>query len=76
MIKKDIIRDFYGHRLGTIETDTNTGDKIVRDFYGKLRGRYIKRADVTKDFYGKIVARGDQTGMLLPTWENQRSKLK
>lgn len=74
MTTKEIIRDFYGHRLGTIETNTLTGDKLVRDFYGKIRGRYIKRLNVTKDFYGKLVAYGDQCGMLLPSWDQQRQK--
>ena len=59
-----IIRDFGGKILRKIETD-HVGNKIVRDFYGHILGRYDKRNDVTRDFYGKIVARGDNCGLLI-----------
>lgn len=72
MINRVVIRDFYGHKLGTIEEDSVTGDKTIRDFYGKIRGRYYKKQNITKDFYGRIVARGDQTAALLPSWNEQR----
>lgn len=64
MQMKQMIRDFRGKILGSIETDYQ-GNKIVRDFYGKILGRYDKRQDVTRDFYGRIVARGDQSSMLI-----------
>lgn len=72
MITKEIIRDFYGRRLGTIETDSVTGNKIARDFYGRIRGRYSKSSDVTRDFYGRIIAHGDHISRTLPSWEDQR----
>ena len=41
------------------------GNKIVRDSYGKVLGRYDKRADITRDLYGRVVAKGDQCTMLI-----------
>ena len=64
MKNKQIIRDFYGKIIGSIETDTQ-GNKTIRDFYGKILGRYNKKQDVTRDFYGKIVSKGDASTMLL-----------
>lgn len=61
-----VIRDRSGRIIGKIETENN-GNKIVRDFYGHILGRYDKRSDVTRDFYGRIVARGDSCGILLTT---------
>ena len=66
MKTKQLIRDFAGRILGSVETEVN-GNKIVRDFYGRLLGKYDKRADVTRDKYGRIVARGDQCGILIST---------
>lgn len=65
MYNETVIKDFYGRRIGTIETDPKTGYKQVKDFYGKLLGTYDPKWDVTKDFYGRVVARGDATSMLL-----------
>ena len=62
---KQIIRNFYGKIIGSIETDTQ-GNKTIRDFYGKILGRYNKKQDVTRDFYGRIVSKGDASAMLLP----------
>lgn len=61
---KQDIRTFTGKKIGTIYTDYN-GDKEVRDFYGRLLGRYNKKSDVTRDFYGRIVSRGDNLTMFL-----------
>lgn len=58
------VRDFYGRVIGWIETRPN-GDKIVKDFYRRVLGRYEKSTDTTRDFYGRVVARGDNTGLLL-----------
>lgn len=63
-MNKQVIRTFNGKIVGSIETD-NQGNKIARDFYGKIVGRYNKQQDVTRDFYGKIVARGDNLSLLL-----------
>jgi hypothetical protein len=60
---KQVIKDWRGKIIGYIETDNN-GNKIVKDFYRKILGRYDKRSNVTKDFYGRLVAKGDQCGLL------------
>lgn len=64
MLKRQQIRDFYGRLLGTVYTDTQ-GNRILRDFHGRLRGKYDKKQDVTRDFYGKIVSHGDSLTSLL-----------
>ncbi len=62
MNNMQIIRNAAGRVILKIETEPN-GNKIVRDFYGRVVGRYDKKNDVTRDFYGRIVARGDNCGM-------------
>lgn len=63
-MEEQVIREFSGRIIGYIQTDQN-GDKIIRDFYRKILGKYDKRLDVTRDFYGRIIAKGDQSSMLL-----------
>lgn len=65
MIKKEKIYDWRGKIIGTIEEDTSTGNKLIRDFYGRIKGNYIKKLNITRDFYGIPVAKGDQLQMLL-----------
>ena len=65
MIQREKIKDWTGKIIGIIETDTVTGNKVVKDWHGKIKGRYIKRLNVTQDFYGRQVAKGDQSPMLL-----------
>lgn len=65
MIEKVKIKDWRGKIIGFIETDTVTGNKTCRDFYGRIVGKYDKKLDLTKDFYGRQVAKGDQLAMLL-----------
>lgn len=64
MKDNQIIKDFFGRKVGSIETDEQ-GNKIVKDFYGRLQGKYDKRLNVTKDFYGRVIARGDISSALL-----------
>ena len=64
IVDKQKIKSWEGRIIGWVETD-DKGNKVVRDFYGKIIGRYDKRADVTRDFYGRLVAKGDQTSFLL-----------
>ncbi len=59
-----IVRDFTGRIVGYIETDFQ-GNKIVRDFYRVVLGKYDKKNNVTRDFYGRIVARGDVSSSLI-----------
>ena len=60
------ITDFYGRCIGTIETD-GSGNKTVKDFYGKILGHYERSSNITKDFYGKILYHGDMSAALLIT---------
>lgn len=53
-----------GRILAYIDIRPN-GDKFVRDFYGKGLGSYDKSCDITRDFYGRMVARGDNVGILI-----------
>jgi extradiol dioxygenase family protein len=63
---RELVKDFYGKILGSLETQSN-GDIIARDFYGKILGRYDKQMNVTKDFLGKILTQGNITSGLI--WE-------
>lgn len=58
------VRDFSGRILGYIETD-NQGNKIIRDFYRVILGKYDKKNNVTRDFYGRVVARGDASASFI-----------
>lgn len=63
-VSSERIKDWRGRILGSIESYSN-GDKVVKDFYGRIKGRYKKNANVTTDFYGRKIAKGDQCSMLL-----------
>lgn len=65
MIQREKIKDWTGKIIGFIDTDSVTGNKLIKDFYGRIRGKYIKRLDITQDFYGRTVAKGDQSAMML-----------
>ena len=65
MINKERIQDWTGKTIGFVETNTNTGNKTLRDFYGRILGKYNKRLNITQDFYGRTVAKGDYLSMLL-----------
>jgi hypothetical protein len=64
LVNKEMIKNRSGKIIGWIETD-HLGNKVVRDFYGKIKGRYKKVHNITFDFYGKIIAYGDATSGLL-----------
>lgn len=64
IVNTQIIRKFGGEIVGYIETD-DRGNKIVRDFYRYILGRYDKKADVTRDFHNRIIAKGDVSASLL-----------
>lgn len=68
MIKREKIQDWRGKIIGFVDEDSVTGNKVARDFYGRIVGRYNKRLDITQDFYGRQVARGDK---LLITLQNK-----
>ena len=61
---KEPIKDWQGKILGWVETDSS-GNKILRDFPGRILGKYNRSLDITQDFYGRTVAKGDCLMMLL-----------
>lgn len=63
-MKSETIKDFYGVILGYIEEDSN-GNKVGKDFYRRIVGKYDKKLNVTKDFYGRIVSKGDVLSSLI-----------
>ena len=63
MRNEQTIKDWKGKIIGFIEVLPN-GDKIIRDFYRKILGKFDSRLNVTKDFYGRIIAQGDLSTML------------
>lgn len=64
MNNETVIRDFHGRIIGYIQTDKD-GNKRVLNFHRQILGDYKKSLDVTRDFYGRIIARGDQSSMLI-----------
>ena len=50
------IRDFYGRIIGWVYEDNN-GNKKLTDFQGRVKGKYDKATNTTRDFYGRIIAR-------------------
>ena len=66
MDEEELIRDFYGKILARITTDKH-GNKTVRSFSHWILGYYKADLDLTTDFYGNIIAKGDATGMLIPS---------
>lgn len=65
MIKREKVQDWRGKIIGFIDEDSTTGNKIARDFYGRIVGRYNKKLNVTQDFYGRKVAMGDRLLMMI-----------
>lgn len=76
MIKKTTLRDFGGRIQGYIEENTTTGEKIGRDFYGRIVGYYNPKQDVTTDFYRRIIGRGDMLASLVITENNKNLSRK
>ena len=64
MATKEPIKDWQGKILGFMETESN-GNKVLRDFYGRILGKYDQSLDVTRDFYGRQVGKGDVLMTLL-----------
>lgn len=64
MATKEPIKDWQGKILGFMETESN-GNKVLRDFYGRILGKYDRSLDVTRDFYGRQVGKGDVLMTLL-----------
>lgn len=64
MAAKEPVKDWQGKILGFVETESN-GNKVLRDFYGRILGKYDKSLNVTRDFYGRQVGKGDVLMTLL-----------
>lgn len=63
-MEKETIRNFSGQIIAYYEHQPN-GDIVVRDFYGRILGKYDKQFDVTREFSGIIIAKGNAIGMLI-----------
>ena len=57
------IRDFSGRIIAWEEHQGN--DIIVREFTGRVLGRYDSQFNVTREFNGKVIAKGDVHGLLI-----------
>lgn len=57
MTNRELVRDFYGRIIGSIETDGTK--QTARDFYGRIVGRYDSKDNRTRDFYGRILTSGN-----------------
>lgn len=73
IINRIKIKDEGGRIIGFIEEQDN-GDKIAKDFYGRILGKYHKDTNKTHDFYGRIVGKGDVSSGLI--WEDYLKKQK
>ena len=65
------IKDFYHRVIGSVEEDSR-GNKIARDFYQRVVGKYDKGRNLTFDFYNRVVGRGDMLTSLIPPLDKQR----
>lgn len=65
MIERDKVKNWQGRIIGFIDTDSVTGNQVVRDFYGRILGKYNKKLNITQDFYGRTVAKGNRVAMFL-----------
>lgn len=63
-MKRELIKDYYGKILGSIETDTS-GNKVAKDYFGLILGFYDKKSDTTQDRLRHIIARGDSVVSLV-----------
>ncbi len=61
---REAIKDWSGKIMGFVESDAS-GNKVLRDFHGRILGKYNSRLDITQDFHGRQVARGDALLTLL-----------
>lgn len=61
---REYIKDYAGKVIGYYDTDAR-GEITLRDFYGRLKGRYDPKTNTTKDFYGRFVGKGNLLMLLL-----------
>lgn len=71
IINRVKLKDEGGRIIGFIE-ELDNGDKIAKDFYGRILGKYHKDTNKTHDFYGRIIGKGDVSSGLI--WEDYLKK--
>lgn len=69
-MEKEVIKDWQGRILGSLETRSND-DIIVKDFYGRILGSYDSSQNVTKDVYGRILFKGNMAASLIEMYGNK-----
>ena len=70
-MQREKITNWQGRIVGFIDTDELTGNKVARDFYGRIVGKYQKQLDITTDFYGRRLAKGDRLMMTIDMSKNK-----
>ena len=66
-IQKTEIRNKWNQIIAYVETNTDAGDKTLRNFYNQILGYYRASDDTTRDFYNMIITNGNALGTLIPT---------
>ena len=61
---RDYIRAWDGRVIGSYDTDTS-GRITLRDFNGRILGKFDPKENLTRDFSGKVVGTGNILAMLL-----------
>ena len=74
MMGSQIIKNFYGERIGELKKDYR-GNTIAYDRYGAILGTYNPKLNITTEFpSGRIVSTGDTTTALIWQAENARKE--
>ena len=53
------LTDRFGRVVGYISVDSRSGDQMLQDRHGSIRGWYRKSSDITSDRYGRIIGFGN-----------------
>ena len=62
---REVLRDYRGTIIGTVEPQGLTGKVVARDARGILVGTYDSRLNETRDARGRVIGRGNLLGALL-----------
>ena len=65
----ELVRDAQYRIIGRILLDERTGEIEVRDFCGRILGRYDPATDTTRGFSGRVIAHGNAARMLIRSYE-------
>lgn len=75
MTGSEIIKNFYGERIGELKKDYR-GNIVAYDRYGAILGNYNPKLNITTEFpSGRIVSTGDTTTALIWQAENKRREM-